>query len=61
MKTVPQILARPLLLALLTAGGLIAALVSDAAGDVLGWVCLAYVAGVGVWHAWPRQRRPSHR
>ena len=55
MKTLSQILFKPVLLALVTACGLIAALVSDTAGDVLAWGCLAYVCCVGIQHA---LRRP---
>lgn len=56
MKTLSQILFKPALLALVTACGLIAALVSDAAGDMLAWACLAYVCFIGIRYAWPRKR-----
>lgn len=56
MKTLPQILFKPVVLALTTALGLVAALVSDGAGDVLAWLSLAAVCGVGIRHALKRPR-----
>lgn len=51
MKSTREILRQPLRLAVISAIGLIAALVSDGIGDVIGWVCLAYVIGVAGWHS----------
>ena len=56
MKTLPKILFKPALLALMTAFGLVAALVSDGAGDLLAWLSLAAVCYVGIRHA---LRRPQ--
>lgn len=60
MQTLPRILFKPLLLAALTTVGLAAALVSDAEGDVLAWISLAYVVGTGVVYALPR-RSPARQ
>ncbi len=57
MKTLSQILFKPLLLALVTACGLVAALVSDDTGDVLAWLSLAYVCYVGIRHALVRKQK----
>ena len=57
MKTLPQILFKPTLLALVTAFGLVAALVSDDAGDMLAWLSLAYVCYVGIRHALGRKHK----
>ncbi len=51
MKTLWQILIKPVQLFALTAVGLCAALVSDGWGDVVGWICLSYVVGVAIRHA----------
>lgn len=48
MKSTRHMLARPLLLFLVTGVGLIAALVSDGIGDIAGWVSLAYVVSVAL-------------
>ncbi len=48
MKTTLQVLRKPLLLFAVSAAGLVAALVSDGAGDGVAWACLGYVGWVGV-------------
>ncbi len=48
MKTTLQVLARPLQVVVMTGVGLTAALVSDGAGDVIGWLCLGYVVALAV-------------
>jgi hypothetical protein len=58
MKTLLQILYKPAVLAVATAVALVAALVSDESGDVMGWIGLAYVCGVGLYYAF-RRRRPT--
>jgi len=58
MKTLLQILYKPTVLAVMTAVALVAALVSDESGDVMGWIGLAYVCGVGLYYAF-RRRRPA--
>lgn len=47
----------PILLGLLSASGLISALVSDHWGDVWSWVALGVPVAVTLWFSWPR--RPS--
>ncbi len=51
MNSTREILRQPLRLACISAIGLIAALVSDGLGDVIGWGCLAYVVGIAGWHS----------
>lgn len=51
MKTPWQIFRMPLLLALLSTVGLLAALLADGWGDVLSWASLAAVTGIGLFHA----------
>ena len=46
----------PIALALLTASGLVTALVSDGAGDAWSWVGLGVPVAVMAWHAWRRPR-----
>lgn len=48
----------PILLGVLTSVGLISALVSDDAGDVLAWITLAMPVAVVCWYA---PRRPPPR
>ncbi len=48
MNTTLQVLRKPLLLFAVSAAGLVAALVSDGAGDGVAWACLGYVGWVGV-------------
>jgi uncharacterized membrane protein YjjP (DUF1212 family) len=57
MKPLRDILYWPALLAIVTASGLITALVSDGFGDALGAACLGGVAFRGVWPFLPRHRR----
>lgn len=57
MKTLSQILFKPVLLVGVTAVGLVAALVSDEGGDLLGWLSLAYVCSVGIRYSLTRKRR----
>lgn len=52
----------PIVLGLLTSGGLISALFSDGGfGDMLAGVCLAVPAAVGLWCGWLRRSRASAR
>ena len=46
----------PIVLGALTSVGLISALVSDSAGDVLAWIALGVPVAVVLWFA-PRRRR----
>ena len=58
MKSLRSIFFWPLMLAITTAVGLIAALVSDGLGDAIGAVCLAVVVLTGMrvllWPSDPR-------
>lgn len=47
----------PIALGVTTAAGLIAALLSDAAGDVLAWLALATPVAVVLWYV-PRRKQP---
>ena len=57
MKPLREILFWPALLAVTTATGLVAALVSDETGDVLGAACLAAVIFFGIRPFLPSRRR----
>lgn len=58
MKPLHEILFWPVLLAVITAVGLVAALASDEAGDAFGTACLAVVVFFGIRPllAWLRRR-----
>ncbi|MDO9162045.1 MAG: hypothetical protein Q8N35_01150 [Methylococcaceae bacterium] len=45
-----QIWGAPILLGLITAAGLLAALLSDGIGDMLSWLAIAVPVAVGIWH-----------
>ena len=49
----------PLLLGLLTASGLVSALVSEAGGDVWSWLALGVPVAVMAWFSWGRPGRRS--
>ncbi len=53
----------PIALGVLSASGLVSALVSDAWGDWWAWCALGVPTLVMAWHAWPRKARarPSQR
>lgn len=36
--------------------GLLSALVGDGAWDAVSWAAQGFVAGLCVWHGWPRRR-----
>jgi len=46
-----RIWAWPVVLALLTAGGLTAGLVSDGLGDIAAWIGLGIPVAVGLWYS----------
>ncbi|WP_169150456.1 hypothetical protein [Azoarcus sp. TTM-91] len=46
-----RIWAWPSVLALLTAGGLVAGLVSDGLGDVAAWIGLGIPVATGLWYS----------
>jgi hypothetical protein len=52
-----RVWAAPIQLAVVSAIGLVAALLSDGAGDVVGWSALAVPVGVIVWFALPMTQR----
>ena len=57
MKNILFIWGWPLVLALLTASGLLSALLSDGAGDVWSWIALAAPLAAAVWFGLDRSRR----
>ncbi len=57
-QSLRRIFAVPLLLALLSAVGLVSALVGDGAWDVLSWLTLAMPIAIGVY-CFARPRGPS--
>lgn len=50
--TLGRIFAAPLALALLTAVGLVGALVGDGAWDAASWLMLGAPVAVSLWHGW---------
>ena len=48
----------PIVLGVLTASGLVSALVSDHWGDAWSWVGLGIPVAVMAWYAMPRRPRP---
>lgn len=48
MQNLWQIFRAPLLLALLSMAGLLAALLADGPGDVASWLCLGCIAFTGI-------------
>lgn len=54
-KAAPAIFAVPLLLALLSLGGLIVGLLGDGWEDILAWIGLAAPVAAAIW-AWQRRR-----
>ncbi|MGH8175227.1 MAG: hypothetical protein ACREV5_03060 [Steroidobacter sp.] len=53
-RTRARVWLTPMALGVVTVVGLIAALLSDEAGDVLAWVALATPVSVVIWCARPR-------
>jgi hypothetical protein len=45
-----QVWSAPIMLGLISASGLITALLSDGIGDVVSWIALAVPVVVGLWH-----------
>lgn len=56
-----RIWTAPILLGVLSAVGLIAALLSDGAGDVLGWLTLGVPVAVVLWYLSPRNQATLRR
>lgn len=58
-----HVFGRPMILAIISMAGLIAALVGDGVLDVVSWLALGYVVAVTVWYAWlakqPQRKRRS--
>lgn len=57
-----RIWTAPILLGAVSAVGLIAALLADGAGDLVGGIALGIPVGVSLWYVLPlsqRSRRPS--
>ena len=57
MSEARRMWAAPIALGLLTASGLVTALVSDHWGDAWSWVGLGVPVAVMAWYAWPQPRR----
>ena len=55
----PRVWPAPIALGLITAFGLIAALLSDGIGDVLAWVALAVPVAVVTRYSWRRRLAAS--
>ncbi|MCL4244087.1 MAG: hypothetical protein KJ002_03005 [Candidatus Dadabacteria bacterium] len=55
-----HVFGKPIILALISMAGLIAALVGDGVWDVVSWIALGYIVAVTVWYWWlakPAQRK----
>jgi hypothetical protein len=57
-KAPVRVWTAPIVLGVLTAVGLISALVSDSAGDVLAWLTVGAPVAVVLWYLPRRQRLP---
>ena len=56
-----HVFGKPILLALISIAGLVAALVGDGILDVVSWITLGFVVAVTVWYMWfakPASRKP---
>jgi len=47
-----HVFGKPIILALVSMAGLIAALVGDGVLDVVSWIALGYIVDVTVWYVW---------
>lgn len=47
-----HVFGKPIILALISMAGLIAALVGDGVLDVASWIALGYIVAVTVWYVW---------
>lgn len=56
-----HVFGRPMILALISMAGLIAALVGDGLLDVVSWIALGYIVAVTVWYAWIAKETPRKR
>lgn len=54
-----RVFGKPILLALISMAGLIAALVGDGVWDVVSWITLGFIVAVTVWYVW--FAKPSSR
>lgn len=56
-----HVFGKPIILALVSMAGLIAALVGDGVLDAVSWIALGYIVAVTVWYVWiakqPRRKR----
>ncbi|HML94091.1 MAG TPA: hypothetical protein PKC29_01540 [Thermodesulfobacteriota bacterium] len=56
-----HVFGRPMILALISMAGLIAALVGDGLLDVVSWIALGYIVAVVAWYVWiakqPQRKR----
>lgn len=56
-----HVFGRPMILALISMAGLIAALVGDGLLDVVSWIALGYIVAVTVWYVWIAKETPRKR
>lgn len=56
-----HVFGRPMILALVSMAGLIAALVGDGLLDVVSWIALGYIVAVTVWYVWIAKETPRKR
>lgn len=56
-----HVFGKPIILALISMAGLIAALVGDGVWDVVSWIALGYIVAVTVWYVWIAKQPPGKR
>lgn len=56
-----HVFGKPIILALISMAGLIAALVGDGLLDVVSWIALGYIVAVTVWYVWIAKQNPRKR
>ena len=47
-----HVFGKPVLLALISMAGLVAALVGDGIWDLVSWITLGFIVAVTVWYVW---------
>lgn len=56
-----HVFGKPILLALISIAGLIAALVGDGILDVVSWITLGFIVAVTIWYVWFAKQNPRKR
>ncbi len=56
-----RVFGKPIILALISMAGLLAALVGDGLLDVASWIALGYIVAVTVWYVWIAKEAPRKR